>query len=337
MNTGKVETRSFDKGLNEDISDYHLPPNAWTQARNATNNTGVGDIGDLSNEASNKLCTQAPYKIISAIHIEADRFVIFSTDNTDSEIGEFYENICSYKTLVNDPCLGFKDTHLIKGVAKENFDCTWQVYFVDALNPDRTINIDDIPWIEACLDEANEPIPNPDPNYDPVGCITCTDTTDLDCDAIRLAPLVKNPCLSVEGSSSGGELNNGSYYVAAAYSVNGVRVTDYSMPSNVVSIFNHNDLSGSINIIVNEMDDSFDEFELILGTVVASNTGYYKIGNYSTRQKTIAIDTVQAYTQLSADYQATLSLLNPVVDRSDAMYENANYLLRVGTYEKFDF
>ncbi len=81
VNTGKIETRSFDKGLNEDINDYHLPPNMWTQARNATNNTGIGDIGDLSNEASNKLCTQAPYRIIGTIHVDADKFVIFSTES----------------------------------------------------------------------------------------------------------------------------------------------------------------------------------------------------------------------------------------------------------------
>ena len=294
VNTGKIETRSFDKGLNEDINDYHLPPNMWTQARNATNNTGIGDIGDLSNEASNKLCSQAPYRIIGTIHVDAGKFVIFSTDNVNSEIGEFYENTCEYKTLVNDPCLNFKDTNLIKGVSKGSFDCTTQIYFSDGLNPDRTINIDDIPWIEVCVDENQQPIPNPNPDYEPVGCITCTDTTDLDCDAIRLAPLVKNPCLSIEASSVGGELNNGSYYVAAAYTVNSQRVTDYSVPSNVVSIFNHNDLSGSLEVIVEDMDDSFDEFELILATVVASNTGYYKIGNYSTRQKTISIDTIRS-------------------------------------------
>ena len=336
-NTGKVETRSFDKGLNEDITDYHLPPNMWTQARNATNNTGVGDIGDLSNEASNLLCSKAPYQIIGTIHIEADRFLVYSTDNTNSEIGQFFENTCKYKSLVNDPCLGFKDTNLIKGVAKENFDCTWQVYWADSLNPDRTMNIDEIPWIEICVDENNQPIPNPNPDYTPVGCITCTATEDLDCDAIRLAPLVKNPCLSIEATSTGGELNNGSYYVVAAYTINGVRVTDYSMPSNIASVFNHNDLSGALNIKIDDMDQSFDEFELVLATTVASQTGYYNIGNYSTRQKTIAIDNIQAYTQLSADYQASITLLNPIVDRSDAIYENANYLLRVGTYEKFDF
>jgi len=336
-NTGKVETRSFDKGLNEDITDYHLPPNMWTQARNATNNTGIGDIGDLSNEASNKLCSQAPYRIIGVVHIEADRFTIFSTDNTDSEIGEFYEDTCEYKTLVNDPCLGFKDTNLIKGVSKENFDCSWQVYFSDGLNPDRTINIDDIPWIQLCVDENNQPVPNPNPDYNPVGCITCTDTTDLDCDAIRLAPLVKNPCFTIEADTVAGNMENGSYFVVGSYLVNGERVTDYSMPSNIASIFHHEIPSGSIKVTIDEMDESFDEFELVLAQVRNLNTGFWRIGAYSTRQKTIVIDAINPAIGLDATYQDTFAIRNPVTEKSDAIYENGPYLLRVGPYEKFDF
>jgi hypothetical protein len=336
-NTGKVETRSFDKGLNEDITDYHLPPNMWTQARNATNNTGVGDIGDLSNEASNLLCSKAPYQIIGTIHIEADRFLVYSTDNTNSEIGQFFENTCKYKSLVNDPCLGFKDTNLIKGVAKENFDCTWQVYWADSLNPDRTMNIDEIPWIEICVDENNEPIPNPNPDYIPVGCLTCTATEDLDCDAIRLAPLVKNPCFTVDSDTGGGELNNGSYYVVGSYLVNGQRVTDYSMPSNIATIFHHNNASGSIKVTIDEIDESFDEFELILVQVRNLNAGFWRIGSYSTRQKIVFIDTINPAIGLDLDYQDTFVIRNSVPEKSDALYENGPYLLRVGPKDKFDF
>lgn len=37
QNTGNVNTGGFDNKLVEDVKDYHLEPNSWTQARNAVN------------------------------------------------------------------------------------------------------------------------------------------------------------------------------------------------------------------------------------------------------------------------------------------------------------
>jgi hypothetical protein len=71
---------------------------------------------------------------------------LFSTDNINSEIGLFDDSKCEYTTLVNDPCLNFNKKHLITGAAKENFDCSWQVYWDDGNNPSRTLNLDDIPF-----------------------------------------------------------------------------------------------------------------------------------------------------------------------------------------------
>ena len=63
----------------------------------------------------------------------------------NSEIGTFDDSECKYtEVLVNDPCLNFKKKFLITGAAKENFDCSWQVYWDDGNNPSRTLNIDEI-------------------------------------------------------------------------------------------------------------------------------------------------------------------------------------------------
>jgi len=163
--TGSVGTKTFDKDMVEDVKGYQLPPNSWTQARNAIPNTVVGDLGDLSNESSNRLCARAPYTVIGVIHLEEDRWVVFSTDNTNSEIGLFEEDLCTYTTIVNDQCLNFSTYHLIKGVSKENFDCSWQVYWDDGNNPTRTLNVDDVPWIQDCQIVD--------------GCNICTDTDGL--------------------------------------------------------------------------------------------------------------------------------------------------------------
>ena len=85
-----------------------------------------------------------------------DKWVLYSTNNTISEIGLWDDSECKYETIVNDftcfdclavdntPCLNFDTQHLITGAAKENFDCTWQVYWDDGKNPSRTLNIDNV-------------------------------------------------------------------------------------------------------------------------------------------------------------------------------------------------
>ena len=58
QNTSSQDTRRFDKELNEDINDFHLSQDSWTQARNAINNSKTGDIGKVGNEPSNLFCTK---------------------------------------------------------------------------------------------------------------------------------------------------------------------------------------------------------------------------------------------------------------------------------------
>lgn len=334
QNTSSGSTKSFDKDLVEDIQNLHMPGNSWTQARNAIPNTVRGDIGDLSNEPANLFCTEAPYTVIGAIHLEVARWIIFSTDNTNSEIGLFDEDRCNYQTVVNDVCLNFSTLHLIKGVSKENFDCTWQIYWDDGNNPTRTLNVDNVPWVEVCTDENNIVLPGPS-GYVPVGCITCIPTNALDCDALRIAPLITNPCFSVKKGATGGELLNGSYYVVGAYVINQQRVTDYSVPSNIQGLFSHANVSSSLDIIIEKMDDNFDEFELVLVITRNQQTVARRVGIYSTRQKNITIDTIDdRWPTVGIDL---IPLRNPVADKTDAIYRNGEYMLRIGPTDKFDF
>ena len=146
----------FDKGMNTDIRDYHLDDMSWTHARNAINNSHIGDLGDLGNEPSNEFCAGAPYKIIGAIHMEAGKWWIFSgNDTTGSEIGEFDEDNCTYERIVNDPCLGFRSTHPISGSSRPTWDCSNRAYWQDNLNPDRTLDRADVPWFQTCTEDPD--------------------------------------------------------------------------------------------------------------------------------------------------------------------------------------
>lgn len=321
--TSSGESGSFDKALTEDVDGMHKAPNQWTQARNAVNNTIKGDVGELSNEASNYLCTTAPYTIIGNIHIGGDEWAIFSTDDTDSEIGIFKEDSCTYVTVVNDTCLNFNRENLIKGVGRTAHDCGRKTYWDDGRNPTRVLDLDDIPWVQDCqvIDSCN----------------ICEDTDVLDCDKIRLAPIFQDLAFHTQRGNSSGQLLNGSYYVVGAYLIEGVRVTDFSLPSNITPLFTHNNLSSSLDIIITEADQEFDEFELALVQIANYNTVVKIIGTYSTRQKLITLDTLDQKLPALEGSVATILQNNNIVDRSDAVFRNGPYLIRTGATDKLDF
>ena len=192
--SSSVSTNTFIKGMNKDISQAMEPSESWWHARHAANNSNDGDVGVIGNEPSNLLCGVIPYTIIGAIHRFGDEWVIFSTDDVSSEIGRFDDSECEYTPLVNDPCLAFNKKFLITGAAKENFDCTWQVYWDDSNNPSRSLNIDDIPFIQEIISVPYDPINN---TGDPCAVYENLLPLQLDCEKIRLAPLVDTPCVKL--------------------------------------------------------------------------------------------------------------------------------------------
>lgn len=338
QNTNSNDVRRYDAGLNEGIRDYHSKDNQWTFGRNCIPNSKTGDVGDIGNEPANFECIKAPYTIIGTIYLFADTWAIFSTDDTNCEIGKFQESTCTYTTVVNDTCLNFKRTNLITGISKQNHDCSWWVYWADDLNPDRALNFDKPQFIKLCTDSAgNTQLGNNPPSslaY-PVGCITCVDTSALDCDAIRLAHLYTPPCISVKKGAGGGNLLNGSYFVTGAYLINGQKVTDYFTPSNVQPLFDHSNVAGSLDIIVSGADTRFDEMQIVVVSVVNQQTQAKILGVYSTRQSQISIDIID--NKLVDVPISLIPLHTPIVDKSEAIYEVGDYAIRVGPTQKFDF
>jgi len=328
--TSSSENQSFNREMNDDLSS--LPPDSWVRARNAINNSVTGDLGKLGNEPSNKLCIQAPYPIIGFIHINADRWAVFSTNDTDSEIGLFEEHLCKYDKIVNDSCLGFNRANLISGRSRATSDCSYQIYWDDRLNPSRTMDIQSPPFIQICLDENNVDVNTAGPSYVAVGCITCTDTTFLNCDMLRLARFVNSPCLRVARGVSGGTLPNGTYMALVAYTIQGQKMTDYFMPSNQQPLFDHDNVAGSLDIFVDSLDDRYDEFELVIVSVINQQTVARRIGLYSTQQRLITLDNIEAtWTTVPIE---NIFVRTPVYDRSDAMYSVSDFLLRVGPATK---
>lgn len=326
--TSSVKSNLFVAGLQKDYDDSFTSPGMWSHARNASKVTASGSLQTLSNESSNKLCVILPYTHIGSIHLYEDKWAVFSTDNTNSEIGLFDDSDCSYVPVVTDPCnnstpcLNFSTSYLIKGIAKQNHDCSYQVYFVDGLNPDRTVNINKPQFLQDCT------IVN--------GCHICVDTCQIDCNAILLASLVDSPCITLTKSRVGGSILNGSYFVVIAYTINDQRVTDYFPPSNVQSLFTHANAGGSLDIKFSGLDtEHFTEFELVIVRTVNQQTSAKRIGIYSTQTKEIFIDSInESLTTIPIEF---IPIRTPVFEKSEAIYSTGDYAIRVAPTTKFDF
>lgn len=315
QNTSSGKTQSFNKGMNKDNTDIYMSEGLWYNAINAINNSHYGESGSIGNEPSNRYCTQAPYTIIGYAYIKDTEWLIFSTNDIDSEIGIFNESNCTYSTVINDDCLGFRTTHLITAFVKENYDCTFSAYWQDNLNPDRTMNINDVPYI--CV-----PVSATDP------CLGDDCTNRLDCDKIRLHPLIKQPCVSIKKALGSGQLNNGSYMATIAYSENGIRLTEYAVPSVPQGLWRDSGQGGSIEIQLTDLDTSFDEYELVIISVVTQQAIAKKIGYYNINQKTVVLDIIQG--SLETVPLSYIPLRSIVYDRSEKMAAVNGYLIRSG-------
>jgi hypothetical protein len=310
--------------------------------------------------------------IIGAINLYSDKWIIYTAVHTvgqiesiNSEIGLFEEDQCKYRIIVQDPCLNFNELNLITGASREKEDCSWAVYWADGLNPDRYLNIGDpqtwpsddyqwignntysnglstlqwpgVTWIQVCSDSTgtSETSPGVWPIGHPVDCITCENTTELDCDKIRLARFMETPCLQVLPGKAGGSLRNGSYFAIIAYSIKGQKVSDWFSPSNVQPLWYESDPQGALEINVNADQDNFDEFILVIVSTINQGTVAKQIGIYSTSTEVIYIDQIKE--DLVPIPLEQLSIPTVVFEKSDQILETNNYLLRVGPTSKFDF
>lgn len=322
-NLNSTKSNSYNKGLIKDYNDSFVPEGVWINAINAVTTSHKGDVGVIGNEPSNLYCFIAPYTVISIVRRDTDTWVIFSTNDVQSEIGIFKESTCAYTKTVSDKCLGFKRSNLITGYIQYNFDCTYSVFFADGLNPDRMLNLDNIPYEITGYDLTKPDCPIP------------IYSNCLDCEKVRLNYLIDPPCYNATKAKGAGSLLNGSYQATIAYTINSQRVTSYFTPSNIIGLWDHNGVGGGLEITFTSIDKRFEEYELIIISTVNSQTTARKLGNYSTNQNTVFVD---AYNESLPSVDLSLiPLVTPIYEKCDKMFSLNGYLLRSGMYSKYDF
>lgn len=298
------------KGLNTDFAPHLQNKEIWTYARNTVLNSHAGNMYALQNEQSNTFCVDLPYTFIGSIPLNEGKFAIFTTDNTNSEIGIFNPKDCTYLTIVNDACLGFNTSYLISGKSKYNFDCSETIYWADSgLNPRRYLNLQNVPYVN------DGTLCNPD--Y----------TSALDCNKILMDPFIKVPHIYPELVSDG-TLKNGAYQFAIAYSIKKERFTDIYSFTNPISIFSHgNNHPKGIHLTIDNIDTSFEQFELLVATTIDNFTSYKSVGFYSTEQTSITIINLNFAEDITTDEIYTKK---QVFERADWCEGNDQYLLWAG-------
>jgi hypothetical protein len=159
-------------------------------------------------------------------------------------------------------------------------------------------------------------------------------TPHLDCDQIRLARFIEKPCIKVSNGVGAGTLLNGSYMVAIAYSLYGVKISDYYI-SNIQPLFNHNNAACSLDVELTNVDQSFSEMQVVLISVTNQQTVARLAGTYTTGQSRLSFDTIDnTWPAVPID---NIPIMTPIVEKTDAMYTVTDYLIRTGTTSKEDF
>lgn len=301
------------KGLITDLDAYNVSKEFYTYARNANLNTHQGNLSFLTNEPSNRLCVELPYTCIGFVKLIGGRWAMFLTDNFNSEIGIFNSNNCSYTKVVNDKCLSFNKSNLVKASSKENFDCSESIYWTDGKNPRRYLNLSKVPYLFTEADDV---------------CKTKTFTKNLDCNKILMTPQLTVPTISVS-PGGGGQLDNGTYQFGIAYTINDQRISDYYSITIPQSIFSHFNLGQSLNVQITNLDRDFDQYELIVIYTQKQVTTTKSLGFYSTSSTYHQVDNINRpqYPTLSLQDVVTI---RPKYYKADDIVNNDQFLLWSG-------
>lgn len=331
-------SNSLDGGFVRDFTDGQSPANIYTRCRNGTTvlPDGQKTIGRHTECATLQDCT-LPYTLIDRVHLVGDLWILFSTNNVNSEIGQYNESTSVYTTMLNDiatiaaglPGMNFSTLHLITGVARRNFDCGFNIYWTDGgHNPNRMLDTQykyPDPWVQNCTTVAS--------------CITCVDTNKIDIEQLRLSPQFSVPCLTLAKSTASGTLLNGTYQVCVRFAINSIPCTDFVALSNAQAIWAHGNSAGAVVLTISGINTEttliFPELEVVVVSMVNQQVQAKRLGIYSSTQRTVYIDNLDQEL-INIDLKL-LPLSNPIIDKSDAMYGISNYLTMVGTYEKPEF
>lgn len=152
--------KRFEKGLFTDCVESEQPENTYRFAKNVVD---TNLLGTKENEDGfTDLAVSAPYTNIGTVPIDGDNVVVFSTNNTDCEIGLLNLLTSVYSVIYNDPALNFNTASPIQAEYRKDVNGDRVVTFTDVRNTLRIINIDDTSGVNDVEDlNAFQDVNNP--------------------------------------------------------------------------------------------------------------------------------------------------------------------------------
>jgi len=258
----KIDYNTASTGLNMDNMLSQIPKGSLSYSLNASVENYDSNSISYQNEPGNEFTLTFPegYILIGKHFInEASKHIFFLTnpETGGSQIGYMDNNDGVYHTLIQASCLNFNINYPIHKVVHRITNCILEIYWTDGFNPRRYLDLNSIPYLLT------------------PGSTVCNsmETSELDCNAIKLQPNFSIPSVNVTDVISGGNLISGDYQFAVQYSDPvGNPFTSYYSITNPTPIadpfittinFNYN-VGKSIVINVNDLDVTghFEYFNL---------------------------------------------------------------------------
>lgn len=240
-------------------------------------NEGSNKQWFIQNALGNELCVEFPdnYTLNGpGIKLNNFQYVLFFVigDEENSEIGILDTENCSYDVWAQDPCLGFRIGHPIRGLYKfNNGENDRRIYFIDGVNPNRYADIDQ---------------PHP-VVYSGSKCDSCNlvEGVDLDCEQLQINKTFTIPCAQLTQTDQG-QLLSGVYQIGIAYAQDRNILTDFyfSQPFRAFSEVSNIGFKIDIDCV----DTPFDEMAVVLVSTTRENSlVVYNFGFYSSNTRTI--------------------------------------------------
>lgn len=262
-------------GLNMGTILPQVKPGQLSWAVNAVLENFDGNSTTYQNEQANELCVVYPsgFQPIGRLNIMEDSMLVVWLANPstgDSEIGTVSE--CIYTKRINAKCLNHSIYHPILKAVYKKTNCGTEVYYTDAFNVRRYINLDQLPFAET------------------LDCPPVV-TGDVDCNKLSVQPNFDIPQITIEAVESDGELTAGTYQFAIAYAnalaesytsyysvTNPLPVFD---PTKITQDFNYT-VAKSVNVLISNIDVTgyYDYINLAVIKTVNNITSVQLVGTY---------------------------------------------------------
>lgn len=229
-------------GMDLEQSLKQLKKGKLTYALNGMIEGFDGQYVNYQNEPGNELCITFPsgYRAVGIYTIYEKNLVVYFLVNTTtgvSQIGTSELDGCVYTPLITASCLNFQIDHPILSVAHRIDNCSTQIFWVDGVNPDRWLDLENLPYEEIPKDN---------------NCDNET-TTNIDCNKMSLNPSFSIPLVEVEAVEGDGTLLSGTYQFAVQYAnESGQGYTSFYSVTNPVPIFDVDNVTLDFNAAVNK-------------------------------------------------------------------------------------